>query len=49
MIMIKVYNHKTCEVLQRNFDTEEEAYSYEYLLDFLGADYEFWLNGDRLY
>lgn len=49
MIMIKIYNRKTNEMLQLNFDSEEEARLYETILEFTGAEYEYWLNGYQLY
>lgn len=49
MIEIKLYNRRTCEVLVRKFEDEGEADLYEATLEFLGAEYEFWLNGERLY
>ena len=49
MEMIRVYNHKTGEVLEKTFANSEDADNYEVILDFLMAEYERYHNGERLY
>ena len=49
MEMIRVYNRKTGEVLEKTFDNLYEADSFEVILDFLMAEYERYRDGERLY
>lgn len=49
MIEIVLRNPTTKETFIRKFDDEFEADKFENLLGFMGLEYEFWLNGERLY
>ena len=49
MEMIRVYNRKTGEVLEKTFTNPEDADDYEVTLDFLMAEYERYHDGERLY
>lgn len=49
MELIKIYNFKTNEILEKTFDSEEEADLFEIPLSFLDADYERYHNGERVY
>lgn len=49
MEMIRVYNRKTGEVLEKTFDNPYEADSFEVILDFLMAEYERFHDGECVY
>lgn len=49
MDKIRVYNDRTCEVLEKTFDDPADADGFEFILDFLEARYERFHNGERLY
>lgn len=49
MEMIRVYNRKTGEVLEKTFTNSEDADNYEVTLDFLMAEYERYHDGEILY
>lgn len=49
MDMIRVYNYNTDEVLEKTFADPADADDFESILDFLGASYERFRNGERLY
>ena len=49
MEMIRLYNRKTGEILEKTFTNPEDADDYEVILDFLMAEYERYHNGERLY
>ena len=40
MEMIRIYNRKTGEILEKTFSNPEDADNYEVILDFLMAEYE---------
>lgn len=48
MEMIRIYNYNTNEVLEKTFTNPDAADNYEVLLDFLGASYERFHNGEKL-
>ena len=48
MEMIRLYNRKTGEILEKTFTNPEDADDYEVILDFLMAEYERYHNGERL-
>lgn len=39
MDMIRIFNYKTCEVMDITFESPVDAENLEMILDFLGADY----------
>ena len=49
MDMVRVYNYHTNEVLGKTFADPADADDFEYILDFLGARYERFHNGEKLY
>lgn len=49
MEMIRVYNYHTGEILEKTFANPTDADAYEFLLDFLEADYARFHDGERLY
>ena len=49
MEMIRVYNRKTGEILEKTFANSKAADNYEVILDFLMAEYERYHDGKRLY
>ena len=49
MELVRVYNRKTGEVLEKTFTSPEDADNYEIVLDFLEAEYERYHDGERLY
>lgn len=46
MEMIRIYNRKTGEILEKPFTNSEDADNYEVILDFLMAEYERYHNGE---
>lgn len=48
MEMIQVFNNNTLEVLEKTFATPEEADDYETVLEFLGACYKRFHNGEGI-
>lgn len=48
MEMIRIYNYRTDEVLEKTFTTSDAADEYETLLEFLGASYERFHNGIKI-
>ena len=49
MDMVRVYNCNTNEVLEKTFTDPADADDFEFILDFLGANYERFHNGEKLY
>ena len=49
MDMIRVYNYHTGEILEKTFADPADADDYEFILDFLEADYARFHDGKRLY
>ena len=49
MEMIRIYNRKTGEILEKTFSNSEDADNYEVILDFLMAEYERYHDGERIY
>lgn len=49
MEMIRVYNRKTGEILEKTFINSEDADNYEVILDFLIAEYERYRDGERIW
>lgn len=49
MEMIRVYNRKTGEVLEKTLDNPYEADSFEVILDFLMVEYERFHDGECVY
>ena len=49
MDMIRVYNYHTGEILEKTFANPADADDYEFILDFLEADYARFHDGERLY
>ena len=49
MNMIRVYNYHTGEILEKTFADPADADDYEFILDFLEADYARFHDGERLY
>ena len=49
MDMVRVYNYNTNEVLEKIFTDPADADDFEFILDFLGASYERFYNGEKLY
>ena len=49
MEMVRIYNRKTGEILEKTFTNSEDADNYEVILDFLMAEYERYHNGERIY
>lgn len=49
MDMVRVYNYHTGEILEKTFADPIDADDYEFLLDFLEADYARFHDGERLY
>ena len=48
MEMIRVYNRKTGEILEKTFTNSEDADNYEVILDFLTAEYERYHDGEMI-
>lgn len=46
---VRVYNRKTGEVLFKCFHDPMDADEFEFVLDFLGAEYERFHNGTLVY
>lgn len=49
MDMVRIYNYNTNEVLEKTFTDPADADDFEFILDFLGASYERFHNGEKLY
>lgn len=49
MDIIKIYNYKTDEILEKTFSDQSEADDLETILDFIGAEYERFHNGEKWY
>lgn len=49
MDMIRVYNYHTGEILEKTFVDPTDADDYEFILDFLEANYARFHDGERLY
>lgn len=49
MEMIRIYNYKTNEILEKTFSDQSEADDLETILDFIGVKYERFHNGERWY
>lgn len=49
MDMIRVYNYHTGEILEKTFADPADANDYEFILDFLEANYARFHDGERLY
>ena len=47
MNTLKIFNHKTCEVLEKKFQSYDEIDDIINIIGFLNADYEIYL-GDEL-
>ena len=47
MNTLKIFNHKTCEVLEKKFQSYDEIDDIINIISFLNADYEIYL-GDEL-
>lgn len=48
MEMIRIYNRKTGEILEKTFTNPEDADNYEVILDFLMAEYERYHDGEMI-
>lgn len=48
MEMIRIYNRKTGEILEKTFTNSEDADDYEVILDFLMAEYERYHDGEMI-
>lgn len=48
MEMIRIYNRKTGEILEKTFTNSEDADNYEVILDFLMAEYERYHDGEMI-
>ena len=48
MEMIRIYNRKTGEILEKPFANPEDADDYEVILDFLMAEYERYHDGEMI-
>ena len=48
MEMIRIYNRKTGEILEKTFANPEDADNYEVILDFLMAEYERYHDGEMI-
>lgn len=49
MDVIKIYNYKIGEILEKTFSDQGEADDLETILDFIGAEYERFHNGEQWY
>lgn len=49
MDMVRIYNNKTGEILEKDFSIPDEADDFEIILDFLGAEYERFHDGEKWY
>lgn len=49
MDVIKIYNYKTDEILEKTFSDQNEADDLEIILDFIGVEYERFHNGEKWY
>ena len=49
MDVIKIYNYKIGEILEKTFSDQSEADDLETILDFIGAEYERFHNGEKWY
>jgi hypothetical protein len=49
MDVIKIYNYKTDEILEKTFSDQNEADDLETILDFIGVEYERFHNGEKWY
>lgn len=46
MNTLKIFNHKTCEVLEKKFQSYDEIDDIINIIGFLNADYEIYLNDE---
>lgn len=49
MELVRVYNRKTGEILEKTFANSKDADNFEIALDFLDAEYERYHDGERVY
>ena len=49
MDVIKIYNYKTNEILEKTFSDQNEADDLETILYFIGVEYERFHNGEKWY
>lgn len=49
MDMVRVYNRHTNEVFEKTFMDSADADDFEFILDFLEAEYERYHNGEKCY
>ena len=48
MEMIRIYNRKSGEILEKTFTHPKDADNYEVILDFLTAEYERYHDGEMI-